>query len=83
MENKAKYMAEDAEIILGNTKIKGFTQKEHIDYSRKLIDDNELQELITLSNYVGRFLTPGEFQKITNVFDEMALRMIAECEGEE
>lgn len=43
MENKAKYMAEDAEIILGNTKIKGFTQKEHIDYSRKLIDDNELQ----------------------------------------
>lgn len=48
-----------------------------------LIGVDEVKELIGLSSCLGRFLTAKEFYQITKIFDNLALRMIAECEGEE
>lgn len=48
-----------------------------------LIRVEQVRELIGLSQCLGQFLTNKEFYQITKIFDDLALRMIAECEGEE
>lgn len=49
----------------------------------KLIGADEVKELVGLSSCLGQFLTAKEFYQITKIFDNLALRMIAECEDGE
>jgi len=45
-----------------------------------LIGVDEIKELVGLSSCLGQFLTAKEFSQITKIFDNLALRMIADCE---
>ena len=51
--------------------------------SENLIGVDEVKELVGLSSFLGQFLTAKEFCQITKIFDNLALRMIAECEDGE
>jgi len=48
-----------------------------------LIGVDEVKELVGLSSCLGQFLTTKEFNQIAKIFDNLALRMIAECEVDE